>query len=379
MATRVLHILHSMNCGGAENLIMNIYRNIDRDKVQFDFLVNVFDKMFFEDEITSLGGKIYRMPFLTKVTPIVYEKNLYKFFKENEHYQIVHSHLETTTGIILRQASKAGVQMKIAHSHNSRFTRTGFGAAVENLYKSYCRKQIVKNADVLLSCSSLASAWLYQGHAHKAVVLNNAIDAELYRFSEKSRTEIREQMKVTDDTRVLGHVGRFNDQKNHLFLLDIFKEYVKKNSETELWLVGEGVLEGQIRQRARELKIDDKIRFLGLRDDVNKLMSAMDLFLLPSKFEGLPVTLIEAQAAGLNCILADNIAPEVDLDCVKMEFLDIDSAEPWARAIEKIPSSHTDTLDNVKEKGFDTKSSAEFLMSLYLSRGAQSAPDGEGL
>ncbi|MBQ3150882.1 MAG: glycosyltransferase family 1 protein [Clostridia bacterium] len=363
---RVLHVLHSMNCGGAETLIMNIYRNIDKEKVQFDFLVNVDTQMFYESEINSLGGRIFRMPFLTKISPPVYERNLYKFFKEHG-YRIVHSHLETTTGIILKQAKKAGVPVRIAHSHNSRFTRKGLTALPENMYKAYCRTKVVPNATKLFGCSELANVWLYGKNADKSEIINNGIDTNACRFSENVRNEVRDELSVPENVRVFGHVGRFNDQKNHLFLVDIFNDYLKVNKDSLLLLAGEGDLMDTVRAKVKALSIEDKVVFLGLRKDVGRILQAFDFFLLPSKFEGLPLVIVEAQAAGLKCLAADTISPMSDLSLSLVSFLPIDSTKHW---VEKMNSPaykrSTEAADGVAEAGFDSLTQAKKLQSFYI-------------
>ena len=361
---RVLHVLHSMNCGGAETLLMHLYRNTDREKVQFDFLVNVFDEMFYEKEIEALGGRIYRMPFLTKTTPPVYEKNLVRFFREHDT-QVVHSHLETTTGLILRAAKKAGVPVRIAHSHNSRFTRTGLAALPENLFKAYCRTKIVPNATKLYGCSELANRWLYGKHAGESELLQNGIDTEGCRYSEAVRAEMRAALSLENET-VFGHVGRFNDQKNHFFLIDVFAQYCKAHPESRLLLVGEGELRAQAEERAAALGAADKIQFLGLRKDVAKLLQAMDCFLLPSKFEGLPLVLVEAQAAGLPCLAADTVSQMADLSASDVRFVPLDAAA-WVQAMENVPAKRYENADRiVAERGFDGRIQARKLQNFYL-------------
>lgn len=362
---RVLHVLHSMNCGGAETLIMNIYRNIDRSKIQFDFLVNYFDEMYFEKEIKQLGGRIFRMKFLTRVTPPVYEYQLYKFFKEHPEYKIIHSHLETTTGIILNCAKRAGVPVRIAHSHNSRYTHTGSRYRIENAYKDYCKKKIVPNATKLFACSEIAAKWLYDNNCTNAVTIHNGIETEKYRFSADVRVQIRDELCLDDRTKVLGHIGRFYDQKNHTFLIDLFEVYVKSNPNSILLLAGEGELLEEIEEKVKSKGLSEKVKFLGLRGDICRILQAMDVFLLPSKFEGLPVVLVEAQAAGVPCIVADTVPPEADLGCGLMQFLSIADAEQWAQVINKTNPEHKQTSCQVAAAGYDVKATADWLEEFY--------------
>ena len=361
---RVLHVLHSMNCGGAETLLMHLYRGMDRERVQFDFLVNVPDEMFYEDEIGRLGGRIYRMPFLTKVTPPIYERNLYRFFKEKQ-YSIVHSHLETTTGLILRQAKRAGVPVRIAHSHNSRFTRTGLSALPENLFKAYCRTRIVPNATHLFSCSEMASEWLYGRHAAESTLLRNGIDTAACAWNAQTRAQMRAELGLGGE-RVFGHVGRFNDQKNHAFLIDLFSHYVPHDPQSVLLLAGEGDLTEQIRKQVQSLGIPDNVRFLGLRNDVPRLLQAMDCFLLPSKFEGLPLVIVEAQAAGLPCLAADTVSPMADLSAGWFRFLPLQT-DTWVQAMQEVPLIRAENAaQKVADAGYDSRIQAERLQQFYL-------------
>ncbi|HZJ77336.1 MAG TPA: glycosyltransferase family 1 protein [Clostridia bacterium] len=363
---RVLHVFHSMNCGGAETLIMNVYRNLDRSKIQFDFLVNYFDDMFYEKEIEKLGGKIYRMKFLTQVTPPIYERQLYRFFKSHPEYKTVHSHLETTTGIILKQAKKAGVPKRIAHSHNSRFTREGILAVAENIYKSYCRKKIAPNATELLSCSDKASKWLYGDKSAQATIIKNGIESEKYAYDEAVRIRVRQQLGIDNNTKVLGHVGRFNDQKNHQFLIDIFEQYRKHDDNCVLILVGEGDLKQAIKQKVKSKGLESSVEFLGLRSDVNEVLQGFDIFLLPSLFEGLPLVIVEAQASGLPCLTADTISPLSDLGCGLVEFLPIDNVDTWAKKITSIHKERKVTTEQIKKAGYDIISTAKILEKIYF-------------
>ena len=361
---RVLHVLHSMNCGGAETLLMHLFRAMDREQVQFDFLVNVFEPMFYEAEIERLGGRIYRMPFLTKVTPPVYAQKLFRFFKEHP-YKIVHAHLETTTGLILREAKRAGVPVRIAHSHNSRFTHTGVTALPENLFKAYCRTYIVPNATKLFSCSEKASEWLYGKHAGESTLLRNGIDTAACAWNAQTRQAVRQELSL-GDCFVFGHVGRFNDQKNHAFLIETFRQYHAQSPNSVLLLVGDGDLAENIHRTVQRAGLQDSVRFLGLRDDVPRLLQAMDCFLLPSKFEGLPLVLVEAQAAGLPCLAADTVSSMADLHAAPFRFLPL-IYDDWVQAMRDVPHTRAEHADQtVAQSGYDSRTQAEKLQKFYL-------------
>ncbi len=363
---RVLHVLHSMNCGGAETLLMHLYRGMDREKVQFDFLVNVFDEMYYEREIASLGGRIYRMPFLTKTTPPVYARALTRFFKEHP-YTIVHSHLETTTGIILGAAKRAGVPVRIAHSHNSRFTRVGLSAVPENLFKAWCRTRIVPNATHLFGCAEEANRWLYGKHAGESTILRNCIDVSACAFSEETRRKKRAELGL-GDALTFGHVGRFNDQKNHAFLIEAFAQHHASHPGSRLLLVGEGVLRPQIERQAGDAGLADSVLFLGLRSDVPQLLQAMDCFVMPSRFEGLPLALVEAQAAGLVCLAADTVPPESDLRACDFSFLPLRTSA-WVDAMADVTraSDREKAAEKVIECGFDSRTQTAYMQSFYLN------------
>lgn len=362
---RVLHVLNSMNCGGAESLIMNILRNIDREKYAFDFLLNEAGEMYYQSEIEQLGGRIYRMKSLRKLGPYLYKKKLTEFFSAHPEFKIVHSHLETTTGIILACAKKAGVPLRIAHAHNSRFTRTGLAAVPENLYKNRCRGKIKSSANCLLACSECAARWLYPGYYERATVLKNGIDAEKFRFNSEMRQQMGEELDVGQDTAVLMHTGRFCDQKNHLFLLDVFSAYHGKNKNSVLLMVGEGPLKNTAIEKVKKLKIDGCVRFLGLRDDVERLLQRADVFLLPSKFEGLPLALVEAQCSGADCLVSDTVTREADFGGAPLRFLPLDNAEIWARNIKKSGADRTDSWKKAVSAGYDIKSTAKEVEGIY--------------
>lgn len=362
---RILHVLHSMNCGGAENLIMNLYRSIDRGKIQFDFLVNFDGDMYFQGEIERLGGRIYRMETLLRATPPVYAFRLKRFFRQHNEYKIVHSHLETTTGIILECAKKAGVPLRIAHAHNTRHSRTGLFHIVENTYKNYCRGKIGPAATGMFACSEPAAKWLYRDKSSQAVIFKNGIDIDKFRFSPADRGRTADMLGIPESTTVLIHTGRFYDQKNHHYLIEIFEAYQKINQDSLLLLIGEGPLREDIEKRALAKGLLHSIRFLGIRDDVDALLQRGDIFLLPSKFEGLPLALVEAQCAGLNCYVSDRVPGESDLGCGLVTFLSLDSPDEWAESLLKTPADRTSVSKKVAAAGYDIKQTAKRLEDMY--------------
>lgn len=326
---RVLQVIRHMNVGGAETFIMNLYRNIDRSKVQFDFLV--FGNGVFDEEISKLGGKIYYLKYITDIGQIKFTKQLMDFFNNNT-YNIIHSHIDQVSGIILEVAKKCKIQLRIAHSHSTKNSNGIIGS----LYKCYLQSKITKNANILLACGKDAAKWLYKGKANKALIINNGIEIEKFIYSQEKRLKIRNELKINDNTFVIGHIGRFSKVKNHKFLIEIFEEYLKYNCNSILLLVGTGELQDEIKKLVNEKKIDDKVNFLGLRDDVDYLYDAMDCLVFPSLYEGMSITMIEAQVSGLNILASNNIDKSIDISN-NIHWCDLkNNAEIWSNEIVKI-------------------------------------------
>lgn len=315
---RVLHVLRVMEMGGAQALIMNLYRNIDREKVQFDFLVS--DKEYFDEEILKLGGRIFYIPYLTKKGQLNYEHNIIKFLKEHNEYKIVHSHIDQVTGIIMQAARKANVPVRIAHSHNTKNTN-GF---IGKIYKNYLQNKINKNATNLFGCSEEACKWLFKERANEAKILNNGIDIEKFKYSIEKREKVRKELNISESTMVVGHIGAFRKQKNHECLINIYNEYLKTNSNSCLLLCGEGDLKTVMEKKVINLGIENNVKFLGIRNDIDALYSAFDIFLFPSLYEGLSVALIEAQASGVKILASDTIDKKTKLTN-NIEFISLEN------------------------------------------------------
>ena len=327
---RVLHVVRNMNRGGAETFIMNLFRNIDRSKIMFDFLVQSEKRGDFEDEIISLGGRVHRIKYVTDVGHFSYIKVLNKFFSEHKEYKIVHSHMNSMSGLILKAAKEQGVPNRISHSHNTRSS----GNMVKRAYNWIVARYIKSAATQYFSCSKEAGRWLFRNvNEDKIKIIYNGIDIEIFKYDQQLRDDTRKTLKL-DEKLVIGHVGSFTKQKNHKLILKIFNELHKKNTSAYLILVGDGPLKSKSEQLAREYNIENSVFFLGVRKDVNALMNAFDIFLFPSLYEGLPVTLIEAQACGLTCVISDTITKEIEI--VKDQIIRVDGfryVEPWIQAI----------------------------------------------
>jgi glycosyltransferase involved in cell wall biosynthesis len=355
-----------MNRGGAETLIMNLYRHIDRTRVQFDFLT--CKEGVFDAEIIALGGRIYRIPYVTDVGHFGYKDALHQFFQLHKNYKIVHSHMDKMSGMVLKAAYDAGIPVRIAHSHNT-FSEGGRAARA---YKWFVGKQIKSFATHRFACSHAAARWLYGDEAKHAIILNNAIEIEKYLYSESSRRKMRDALQISDDQIVFGHVGRFNEQKNHLFLLDIFKEVNNRLPNSLLILIGDGMLRKKMEQKIHTLKLMDKVKLLGVRDNVHEWLQAFDIFLFPSLHEGLPVTLVEAQSSGLPCFISEHITKEVDLGVGLLRYLPITNPNTWAEEILK-QAKQLRKRENYKQrlaqKGYDIKRIASQAQRSYLVLG----------
>lgn len=354
-----------MNRGGLETMLMNYYRHIDRDKVQFDFLVHRQERAAYDDEIEALGGKIYRLPRLVPWSRS-YLSVLNQFFDEHPEYRVVHVHQDCLSSVILKAAKNHGVPVRIAHSHNANQDRN-----LKYPIKLWYRRDIPRYATNLFACGKDAGDWMFRGAKYR--IINNAIDAAAYTCDLVRCVEMRKQLGLSKQVTV-GHVGRFSPQKNHPFLLDIFAALLKKEPNAMLLLVGGGEGMDSARKQAQELGISNHVRFLGIRSDVADLMQAMDVFAFPSLYEGLPVTMVEAQASGLPCMISDRVSPECILTEGLVEVMPLSAgAEAWADAIlERRNTPRIDRRAEIAAHGFDITTEAVKLEEFYLNAYEQS-------
>lgn len=353
---RILQVVTYMGRGGLETMLMNYYRRIDRTKIQFDFLVHRDFRADYDDEIEALGGKIHRMPPMNPAS-LSYRRALRAFFRAHP-YRVVHCHLNYMSGLILAEAKRAGAKRTIAHAHNT--------AAQKNwkyLIKSISARSIPKYADELLACGQQAGSAIFKGHPFR--VLPNAIDAQSYRYSEAVRMRKRAELGLEEELTII-HVGRFDYQKNHAFLMDLFEQLVTQDASAKLLLAGDGPLRPEMERKATSLP-EGSIEFLGVRRDIPDLLQAADIFVFPSHFEGLPVTMIEAQAAGLPCVKSDTVTDE----CIVTDLvtsLPIDDPKPWADAILAAKDTpRTDRLADIQRSGYDITAAADKLTRFYLN------------
>ncbi len=367
---RILNLFTIMNRGGAETMVMNYYRNIDRSKVQFDFLVHRQERGAYDDEIEAMGGHIYRMCPIYPQNFSKYKQMLRVFFDEHPEYKILHSHMSELGCYAFIEAQRRGIKVKICHAHNapvkSSMTLKEKGQLI---FRNYFKKKMLPYSDYLFICGEEAGNWLYgKENKHRFIMMNNAVDSQKFRFSSEYRKEIRQELNLRDDF-VVVNVGRFNPQKNHTFIIDIFSVIRRMHPDSKLILVGNGELEEEIREKVHSMKLESNVLFLGLRSDVHKLFSASDVFLFPSLYEGLPVTMVEAQSSGIKCFISDTVSDQCILgDDVTVTGLN-ESAESWAKKIIFLADGYErqDRYDNIVASGFDIESNAQWLQNFYLN------------
>ena len=359
---RIAQVVGKWVGGGVESVVMNYYRNIDRDKIQFDFLCDSDSTNIPYDEIEKLGGRVILIPPYQKV--FEYQKELIKIFKQNK-YKIVHSHINTLSVFPLRAAKKVGVPVRIAHSHST----TNKAEKKKNMMKMVLRPFSKKYATNYFACTEHAGRWLFGNKEYdngNVYILNNAIDLDKFKYNEKIRSKKRKELNIGNDTLVIGHIGRFVAQKNHTFLINIFNELHKKKKNSILLLIGQGPLMDEIKQKVAMLGLSDSVKFLGQRDDVNELYNVMDLFLFPSLYEGLGMVLIEAQANGLPCIASTEV-PRIVKISKDVSFLELRSSiNIWCDEIIKmIGKKNLVDINILIEKDYDIKSESIKLIKKY--------------
>lgn len=325
---RVLQVLGTTNLGGAESRVMDIYRHLDRDRLQFDFLITEGHNGHFDEEIRKLGGNIYFLPAYRVVNRGEYVKAVKDFFAKHRDYIAVHGHMTSTASIYLPIAKEAGIPLTIAHARSA-----GTDSGIKGILTKRMRKNLYKKCDRMMACSELAAAAVFGSERYEAgevTVWPNAISVKDFAFDENIREEIRQQYGIGDEELLVGHVGRFHEAKNHLFIIDVFKELVALEPESRLMFLGDGALRPQVEEKVAALGLSDKVIFAGNHSPISPYYQAFDMFLFPSIFEGMPGTVVEAQAAGLPCLISDAITPQVcATNLVNQESLNKDAAF-WA-------------------------------------------------
>ena len=349
---RVLHCVAGLGRGGYETFIMNVYRHIDRTKVQFDFLYS-FDGIFVE-EIKQLGGRVYQIPFITQKGPFVYRNAVCDFFKTHKEYRIVHSHMDKFSGLIMECAKKYDIPVRISHSHSVK----NEGGLTFHIVKNYYGKKIMPYCTDKMACSEAAYRWLF-GTDTKPLVVKNGVDTVKFINRDNRNQEVF----------TVANVGRFVEAKNHTFLIDIFHEVYRLDRSARLILAGTGALQDEIRKKVRSLELEDAVTFLGDCNDVAQLLTTVDVLCMPSLFEGLPVSLIETQSAGVPCVISDRIPREVDVTGT-VTFLPLEAGiSRWVKEILLHKSEkRVDNRQKIVDAGYDIRYTAKYLQDYYLQK-----------
>lgn len=364
---RVLHVLGTTNIGGAESRVMELYRAMDREKLQFDFLIHTDKDGAYSQEIRKLGGNIYSVPRFRLYNFFAYRKAMAQFFSEHHEYIAVHGHMTSTASIYLPIAKKLCKDklITIAHARSA-----GVDKGLKGLATRILRMNLKNKADYLFTCSKEAANAVY---GKKTVgggfvwTMPNAIDCDRFAFNEEVRNEVRHELGL-EDAFVIGHVGRFSFMKNHAFLVDVFAGICEERNDARLLLIGQGEEMDAIKSKLKGLRILDKVLFLGNRFDVERYYQAFDFFVFPSIFEGFPGSVLEAEAAGLPCLVSDKVTREVALTSL-VSYRSVDeNPKAWSQAILERATkenARTSGITDIRDKGFDVKLQANMIRTFY--------------
>lgn len=363
---RVLHVFGALNANGAESRVMDIYRHIDRTKVQFDFLIHTEQKGSLENEIIRLGGRIYRIPRFGLKTVFAYNKSVKAFFNSHHEFKIVHGHILSTAFIYQNAAKKIGVPVRIAHSRCA--SRTEINA--QNIIKELCERLARFYVTDEFAVSREAGMSAFGNHnvvSGKTKILPNAINTTTYLFNHSKRILKREEFHISNKY-VVGHIGRFEHQKNHDFIIDIFDQVYKRVPNSLLILVGDGELRPIVQDKVNKLGLNNNVIFTGIRSDVPDILQAVDVLVFPSFYEGLPGVVLEAQAAGLPCVISDSITSEVKITNL-VEYVSLNkNAAYWADRVLRFGKGfkRRNTYDEIVDAGYDIEAVAGWYQEFYL-------------
>lgn len=362
---RILHIVSQMGRGGAETLIMNIYRNLDRSKVQFDFITHNEEPGDYDDEIKALGGNIKIIPSLGTTGPYAYVKNLIQVMSAAD-YAAVHAHTDYQSGFPALAAKICGINNRICHSHSNNWLKKA--GPKEALLLKILQTLINLSGTKFCSCSEEAAAFLFG--KKNAQVLRNGIDLSEYQtVPAMSRERVLKELGLQTEAKVIGHVGRFSKSKNQLFILDVLKKLLVEDDSYIAILVGDGPVRETIEEEATKKGIQKHIRFLGERPDIPLLMSSFDVFLFPSLFEGFGMVMLEAQAAGTPCIASQHVPKETDMGLGIVKYLSLDDVDHWCTsvktAIQLEKQDEKNIHESITKRGFNVNENVGEWLRLY--------------
>lgn len=364
---RVLHIFSGMNRGGAETMLMNLYRKMDRTQVQFDFLTHRNDPCAYDEEILSLGGRLFYVPSIGRTNPISFVRNVKQIIQEEGPFAAVHAHTDFQTGFIALAARLAGVPVRICHSHSTSWrARSSFFGRMQLFV---FRRLIASCATALCACGEDAGRFLF-GDVKAVHLLPNGIDLDLFSGDKTGAEYEKRKRGIASDRLIIGHIGRFTEEKNHVFLLRLAAYMKERGTDFQLVLAGDGPLRTQTEEMAEKLGIRNDVLFLGIEEHVHELMKAIDVFVMPSLYEGLPVVLVEAQASGVPCVISDGITEEADAGLGLIKRLSIEQPpEEWAAAVLQAAAAPRPGEEHIRKTlgrlGYDAKENVGAVMKLY--------------
>lgn len=364
MVKRLLCIVGGMNAGGAETFLMKIYRSLDRSKYQMDFCVSKQEKGFYDDEILSMGGKIIHTTAKTK-NPIASFKSIYNIIKSNHYKYVMRISQHSLSALELFAAKMGGAEVRVFRSSNSKTMQSGLNAFLHRVFK-FLPKSV---ANVKIAPSIPAAEFMFGKNCIKrgeVLFLNNGIALDEFSYNQTFRQSVRQELGLKDEL-LLGHIGRFTTQKNHKFLLQVFKNTLQKRPDAHLILVGEGELEKSIKDEVELMGLVDRVHFMGIRKNINAILSAMDIFVFPSLWEGMPNVVIEAQANGLPCVISDTITSEVKI-CPNVTLVSLNNTDQWVDKL--VNDSNREASENnqklLRERGYDIKQVSDiFINSVF--------------
>lgn len=368
---KVLYFIDRMLRGGIQTFVIENMKHMDKNKIQIDYLLlDDGVKYELEDTLKEMGSNVYKLKgvWLRKPTDYFnYFKKIDEFFSQHNDYKVVHLHSSSKNFYILKSAKKYGIPVRIAHSHNIGFQSKN---KIQIMIGNLCKPLLKKYATDYFACAYLAGEWLFGKKAvkdGKVRVIHNAVEYEKFKFNEEKRIEIRNRLNINEKL-VIGNVGRFSEQKNHEFLIDIFNEIHKKNKMSTLMLIGKGEKEELIRKKVKELGLENDVIFMGFCDNVNELMWAMDIFLMPSLHEGLPVVGIEAQAAGLPCFMSKYVITDEVKITELVKFIELkQSPREWAEEILNSDLSRKNTKAEIEQARYLIMDTAKELENFYIN------------
>lgn len=364
---RVLCVFSELDRGGAESMCMNLYRRMEKSQIQFDFVKHTTKKCLFEDEILSLGGHIFEAPRYKAINHFDYCGWWKQHFRDHPEHQIIHGHYYTTSAIYFKIAHRYG-RKTIGHSHSTSIGMKNNKKGVKYALTEYWLSKVGQYSDYRLACSVPAGKWLYGDKPF--TVLNNAIDSRQFTYNPTVREEMRSQLALAEDDFVIGTVGSMGYPKNPVGIVRITAEAKKRNQHVKLLWAGDGSMRHEVENAIRQYGLEDCCNLLGIRNDVHRVLQAMDVFVLPSIYEGLPVVAVEAQAAGLPCILSDAVSKEICITDL-CTFLPIADPARWAEKILNLNLTRTDTQQEIENAGYDIEATTAWLSDFYISIAAK--------